>query len=157
MSDRGRTIAAAPVEGTLMAANWSSHGEREMSARKRDIRRLADASAPARRSWLARGAFFHDEDLLYLKFLIPEGARVLELGCGTGDLAAGAIRRHRGGRHPRRARGLPGHVREPARAMHARDPPRGRLFLAPLVSGAEAGRGDGAEDAAACAKRARAR
>src|SRR6266566_3760470 len=88
MSDRGRTIAAAPVEGTLMAANWSSHGEREMSARKRDIRRLADASAPARRSWLARGAFFHDEDLLYLKFLIPEGARVLELGCGTGDLLA---------------------------------------------------------------------
>src|SRR5207237_7695185 len=62
--------------------------EREMSARKRDIRRLADASAPARRSWLARGAFFHDEDLLYLKFLIPEGARVLELGCGTGDLLA---------------------------------------------------------------------
>src|SRR5467141_3806420 len=88
MSDRGRAIAAAPVEGTLMAANWSSHGEREMSARKRDIRRLADASAPARRNWLARGAFFHDEDLLYLKFLIPEGARVLELGCGTGDLLA---------------------------------------------------------------------
>jgi SAM-dependent methyltransferase len=59
-----------------------------MSARKRDIRRLADASAPERRKWLARGAFFHDEDLLYLKFLIPEGARVLELGCGTGALLA---------------------------------------------------------------------
>src|SRR5260370_7594469 len=78
MSDRGRAIAAAPVEGTLMAANWSSHGEREMSARKRDIRRLADASAPARRSWLARGAFFHDQDLLYLKFLIPESPPALE-------------------------------------------------------------------------------
>src|SRR5260221_11770206 len=88
MSDRGRAIAAAPIEGTLMGANWSSHGEREMSARKRDIRRLADASAPARRSWLARGVFFHDEDLLYLKFLIPQGARVLELVCGTGDLLA---------------------------------------------------------------------
>ena len=56
-------------------------------ARKRAIRRLADASAPERRTWLARGAFFHD-DLLYLKFLIPEGARVLELGCGTGDMLA---------------------------------------------------------------------
>src|SRR5262249_18065387 len=32
--------------------------------------------------------FFHEEDLRYLKFLIPEGARVLELGCGTGDLLA---------------------------------------------------------------------
>src|SRR5262249_2913944 len=65
-----------------------SGGDRAMSARKREMRRLADASAPGRRKWLERGAFFHDEDLLYLKFLIPEGARVLELGCGTGDLLA---------------------------------------------------------------------
>jgi hypothetical protein len=34
-------------------------GEGDMSARKRDIRRLADASAPERRKWLARAAFFH--------------------------------------------------------------------------------------------------
>ena len=66
----------------------SSACGRELSARKQAIRRLADASASERRTWLARGAFFHDEDLLYLKFLIPEGARVLELGCGTGDLLA---------------------------------------------------------------------
>jgi SAM-dependent methyltransferase len=59
-----------------------------MSARKQEIRRLADASAPERATWLKRGAFFHDEDLRYLKFLIPEGARVLELGCGTGDMLA---------------------------------------------------------------------
>ena len=62
--------------------------EGDISARARDIRRLADASAPERRKWLARAAFFHQEDLRYLKFLIPEGARVLELGCGTGDLLA---------------------------------------------------------------------
>jgi len=69
--------------------NASTYGcEGDMSARKRDIRRLADASAPERRKWLARAAFFHEEDLRYLKFLIPEGARVLELGCGTGDLLA---------------------------------------------------------------------
>ncbi len=59
-----------------------------MSARKREFRRLADASAPERRKWLERAAFFHDEDLLYLKFLIPPGVRVLELGCGTGELLA---------------------------------------------------------------------
>jgi hypothetical protein len=55
-----------------------------MSARKQDVRRLADASAPERRNWLQQAAYFHDEDLRYLKFLIPPGARVLELGCGTG-------------------------------------------------------------------------
>src|SRR5262245_27416577 len=59
-----------------------------MSARKQEVRRLADASAPERRKWLERGAFLHDEDLRYLKFLIPPGARVLELGCGTGELLA---------------------------------------------------------------------
>jgi SAM-dependent methyltransferase len=60
----------------------------KMSPRKQEVRRLADASAPQRRQWLERAAFFHDEDIRYLKFLIPEGARVLELGCGTGDLLA---------------------------------------------------------------------
>jgi len=51
--------------------NASTLGEGDISARKRDIRRLADASAPERRKWLARAAFFHQEDLRYLKFLIP--------------------------------------------------------------------------------------
>ena len=59
-----------------------------ISARKQQIRHLADANAPGRRKWLKRAAFFHEEDLRYLKFLIPQGARVLELGCGTGDLLA---------------------------------------------------------------------
>jgi SAM-dependent methyltransferase len=59
-----------------------------MSARKETIRRHIDAEAAKRAQWLKRAAFFHQEDLLYLKFLIPEGARVLELGCGTGDLLA---------------------------------------------------------------------
>jgi SAM-dependent methyltransferase len=66
----------------------SSSSALTMSARKQDIRRLADGSAPQRGKWLERAAFFHDEDLRYLKFLIPAGARVLELGCGTGDLLA---------------------------------------------------------------------
>src|SRR2546430_15203720 len=59
-----------------------------MSARKELIRREFDQIASRRDEWLRRAAFFHREDLLYLKFLIPEGARILELGCGTGHLLA---------------------------------------------------------------------
>jgi SAM-dependent methyltransferase len=72
-----------------MAANVStSTSSSTVSSRKQEVRRLADASAAERGKWLARAAFFHAEDLLYLKFLIGDGARVLELGCGTGELLA---------------------------------------------------------------------
>jgi SAM-dependent methyltransferase len=59
-----------------------------LSARKEAIRSRSDAAAPERARWRRRAAFFHGEDLHYLKFLIPEGARVLEVGCCTGDLLA---------------------------------------------------------------------
>jgi SAM-dependent methyltransferase len=59
-----------------------------ISPRKEAIRRHIDTNAPERARWKERATFFHQEDLLYLKFLIPEGARVLELGCGAGDLLA---------------------------------------------------------------------
>jgi SAM-dependent methyltransferase len=54
--------------------------------RQRDIN---DRAALERDHWLAKAAFFHNEDLRYLQFLIPPGMRVLELGCGTGHLLAG--------------------------------------------------------------------
>jgi SAM-dependent methyltransferase len=66
----------------------ASSGAAAMSPRKQAIRDLHDDLAPQRKNWLARAAFFHHEDLIYLKFLIPEGARVLELGCGNGHLLA---------------------------------------------------------------------
>src|SRR5262249_60203993 len=78
--------AESRIRVGMDASTYGSEGD--MSARKHDIRRLADASAPERRKWLARAAFFPQEDLRYLKFLIPEGAPVLEPGCGTGDRPA---------------------------------------------------------------------
>jgi SAM-dependent methyltransferase len=66
----------------------ASFASRPLSPRKRAIRALHDRYSGERNGWLDRGAFFHREDLRYLKFVIPEGLRVLELGCGNGHLLA---------------------------------------------------------------------
>lgn len=59
-----------------------------VSARKRAIHELSEKLAPEREKWVNRNVFFHDEDIRYLRFLVPEGLRVLDLGCGTGRLLA---------------------------------------------------------------------
>src|SRR3954471_1080912 len=71
-----------------MAPDSNLHVGRPMLRRQCMIRRRNDELAIDRERWLERAAFFHSEDLLYLRFLIPEGLRVLELGCGTGHLLA---------------------------------------------------------------------
>src|SRR5580693_1655207 len=59
-----------------------------MSRRKCEVRCIYDERARNLSSWRDKAAFFHGEDRLYLRFLIPPGARVLELGCGIGNLLA---------------------------------------------------------------------
>jgi SAM-dependent methyltransferase len=66
--------------GTSSASIWS--------LRKEEVRRLSDQFAKQRSRWVRSARFFHDEDLRYLRFLVPEGCRVLELGCGNGHLLA---------------------------------------------------------------------
>ena len=58
------------------------------SRRKQAIRELSDRLAPERDRWIARNTYFHNEDIRYMRFLIPEGLSVLDLGCGTGQLLA---------------------------------------------------------------------
>ncbi len=69
-----------------------------MSYRRERIRDAADRVAPERDAWIARNSFYYDDDRRYMRFLVPEGLRVLELGCGTGDLLARL--------HPRRGVGV---------------------------------------------------
>ena len=59
-----------------------------MSKHKDDIRAYFDAIAPARAEWIKKNAFFYESDWRYMRFLIPAGKRVLELGCGAGELLA---------------------------------------------------------------------
>ncbi len=82
------TISGSPTTGEeqtvsriVAAAAWSP--------RKEQVRRLSDGLAERRAKWLRIARFFHMEDLRYLRYLIPEGCRILELGCGTGHVLAG--------------------------------------------------------------------
>ena len=66
----------------------ASGAPRALSPRQERIRGLFDAMAPLRDRWAERNSAFHDADRSYLRFLIPEGATVLEIGCGVGDTLA---------------------------------------------------------------------
>src|ERR1700676_4866800 len=59
-----------------------------MPSRKQKVLQYAERHAAARKDWRAQAAFYHSEDIAYLRFLIPAGSRVLELGCGAGDTLA---------------------------------------------------------------------
>ncbi|MBR1199480.1 glycosyltransferase [Bradyrhizobium sp. AUGA SZCCT0158] len=59
-----------------------------MSPRKAATLQHSEAYAAERVEWRRKASFFHQEDQKYLQFLVPPGARVLEIGCGTGDTLA---------------------------------------------------------------------
>src|SRR6185295_11091156 len=55
-------------------------------ARKRQLVAHFDRLAGERDEWIARNTGFYDDEQRYMRFLVPEGLRVLEVGCGTGQL-----------------------------------------------------------------------
>jgi SAM-dependent methyltransferase len=59
-----------------------------ISTRKRELMEHADRLAPLRAKWRRKGSFFHQEDERYLRFLVPKGQSILEIGCGAGDTLA---------------------------------------------------------------------
>ena len=58
----------------------------ESSKRKQAIKKQADKLAGSRDRWIKKNSFFYNDDYNYMNFLINNGQRVLELGCGTGQL-----------------------------------------------------------------------
>lgn len=59
-----------------------------LSPRQESVRILFDSLAPERDRWVERNRAFHEADRAYLRFLVPENASILEIGCGTGDTLA---------------------------------------------------------------------
>jgi SAM-dependent methyltransferase len=57
-----------------------------LSERQQAIRAAFDRIAPDRERWIERNRYFYDADQSYMRFLVPQGLRILELGCGSGRL-----------------------------------------------------------------------
>ena len=55
-------------------------------SRKERIQAHFDMLSGLRDCWISRNRDYYADDRRYMRFVVPEGSRVLELGCGTGDL-----------------------------------------------------------------------
>src|SRR3979409_238263 len=58
------------------------------SPRKRDLLDHYEANGDELDRWREFNVAYHEDDRKFMQFLIPPGKRVLELGCGRGDLLA---------------------------------------------------------------------
>src|ERR1700675_3524864 len=56
--------------------------------RKQRLMEEIEASLDEQERWRKFNAAYHEDDFKFMRFLIPPGKRVLELGCGTGELLA---------------------------------------------------------------------
>jgi SAM-dependent methyltransferase len=59
-----------------------------LSRRKREFLDHVEATLDDQERWRTLNAVYYSEDHQFMRFLIPPGKRVLELGCGRGDLLA---------------------------------------------------------------------
>ena len=58
----------------------------KLNKRKIAIKKQNDRLAGERDKWIKKNSFFYKNDQSYMRFLIKKKSRVLELGCGTGQL-----------------------------------------------------------------------
>lgn len=88
----GKKSPTRKASSKSAAARKPIRGRRDwregLSARKQAILKHIDGIAGKRDDWRNRNAGFYADDTAFMRFLIPEGARILDLGCGTGTLLA---------------------------------------------------------------------
>jgi len=59
-----------------------------LALRKAQFLDHANHIAAERAYWIERNRAYYQDDYRFMQFLVPKGLRVLDLGCGTGDLLA---------------------------------------------------------------------
>lgn len=79
-SDQRKDVTNPPLNGEATTRG------RPFSRRKRLLLEQAEALAAERDNWSARHPYYYEEEWRYMRFLIPPGKRVLDLGCGNGHL-----------------------------------------------------------------------
>ena len=53
---------------------------------KKTIIKHFDGLAKDRMKWIKKSVGFYSEDIIAMKEIVPEGSKILEVGCGTGHL-----------------------------------------------------------------------
>jgi SAM-dependent methyltransferase len=69
-------------------ADQSSLHLQSFSRRKREFLDHVEATVDEQERWRSINAGYYSADRAFMRFLVPPGKRVLELGCGRGDLLA---------------------------------------------------------------------
>lgn len=59
-----------------------------LSPHKVAVAAFFDRVAPHRERWIRKNSAYYADDRRFMRFVVPPGARILELGCGTGNLLA---------------------------------------------------------------------
>jgi len=75
-----------PANSVNVAPAEMKTARRPFTARKQLLLAQAERLAAERDYWAARHSYYYKEDWRYLRFLVPQGKRVLDLGCGNGGL-----------------------------------------------------------------------
>jgi len=65
-----------------------SRHDRRRDHRRRRLLRWARTVAPDRERWIERNRYYYDDERRFMRFLVSDGKKVLELGCGNGQLLA---------------------------------------------------------------------